>query len=138
MVEIFVYFVLKSITRKLKLTNISLHNNVNVFYVTMLSCTNIKIRKFSLYENCTTENYLLLRCVYLYINYVKPCIIMLDKLSTDVVVLEFQTLVDKCWCLFSLSDCPLELLLYKQPHVYCLRHFLQKIWLRWLRSYSIA
>ena len=29
MVEIFVYFVLKSITRKLKLTKISLHNNVN-------------------------------------------------------------------------------------------------------------
>ncbi len=32
------YFVLKSITRKLKVTKISLHNNVNMFYVTMLSC----------------------------------------------------------------------------------------------------
>ncbi len=41
MVEIFVYFVLKTITRKLKLTKFSLHNNVNTFYVTMLSCTNI-------------------------------------------------------------------------------------------------
>ncbi len=29
MVEMFIYFVLKSITRKLKLTKISLHNNVN-------------------------------------------------------------------------------------------------------------
>ncbi len=46
MVEIFVYFVLKSITRKLKLTKISLHSNVNMFYVTMLSCTNIKNTKF--------------------------------------------------------------------------------------------
>ncbi len=35
-------------------TKISLHNNVNMFYVTMLSCTNIKS---SSYEICTTENY---------------------------------------------------------------------------------
>ncbi len=41
MVEI---FVLKSIIRKLKLTKISLHNTVNMFYVTMLSCTNIYIK----------------------------------------------------------------------------------------------
>ncbi len=32
MVEIFVYFVSKSITRKLKRTKMSLHNNVNMFY----------------------------------------------------------------------------------------------------------
>ena len=68
MVEILVYFVLKSITRKLKLAKISLHNNVNIIlyvlricmfyvyvcstYVTMLSCTNIQTFKI-----CTTENY---------------------------------------------------------------------------------
>ncbi len=50
MVEIFVYFVLKSITRKLKLYESSLHNNVNMLYVTMLSCTNI-IKIGSSYEN---------------------------------------------------------------------------------------
>ncbi len=54
MVEIFVYFVLKSITRKLK---ISLNNNVNMFYVTMLSCTNIKFKLVVHTKICTTENY---------------------------------------------------------------------------------
>ncbi len=37
MVEIFVYFVLKSITK------IKAYEHFNVFYVTMLSCTNIEI-----------------------------------------------------------------------------------------------
>ena len=57
MVEIFVYFVLKSIIRKFKLANIS------VFYVTMLSCDeylNYEILKWVHVVHtkmCTNENY---------------------------------------------------------------------------------
>ncbi len=60
MVEIFVYFVLKSIIRKLKLMKISLHNTVIMFYVTMLSCTNIllNINISVVYTKiCTNKNY---------------------------------------------------------------------------------
>ena len=49
MVEMFVYFVLKSIIGKLKLT---LHNNVNNYVLRpLLSCTNIKNTIGSSYEN---------------------------------------------------------------------------------------
>ncbi len=54
-VEIFVYFVLKSI---IKCTKFSLHNNVNMFYITMLSCTNIRKLKLVVHTKIyTTENY---------------------------------------------------------------------------------